>query len=52
MQGKGTIEAALEACRLRLRPIMMTSIAFIAGTIPLMLGEGDNAKAGLEFHTQ
>ena len=31
--GKGIMEAALEACRLRLRPIVMTSIAFIAGTI-------------------
>ncbi len=30
------MEAALEACRLRLRPIVMTSIAFIAGTIPLI----------------
>ena len=34
MQGKGIVEAALEACRLRLRPIVMTSIAFIAGTDP------------------
>ncbi|QVV79984.1 multidrug efflux RND transporter permease subunit SdeB, partial [Serratia marcescens] len=40
MQGKGIVEAALEACRLRLRPIVMTSIAFIAGTIPLILGHG------------
>ncbi len=38
MQGKGIVDAALEACRLRLRPIVMTSIAFIAGTIPLILG--------------
>ncbi|MCV6038000.1 efflux RND transporter permease subunit, partial [Escherichia coli] len=40
IQGKGIMEAALEACRLRLRPIVMTSIAFIAGTIPLILGHG------------
>ncbi|WP_262287693.1 MULTISPECIES: multidrug efflux RND transporter permease subunit OqxB [unclassified Pantoea] len=44
MQGKGIVEAALEACRLRLRPIVMTSIAFIAGTIPLILGEGAGAE--------
>jgi multidrug efflux pump len=44
MQGKGIIESALEACRLRLRPIVMTSIAFIAGTIPLILGHGAGAE--------
>ena len=44
MQGKSIMEAALEACRLRLRPIVMTSIAFIAGTIPLILGHGAGAE--------
>ncbi|MDS1120966.1 multidrug efflux RND transporter permease subunit OqxB [Klebsiella pneumoniae] len=44
IQGKGIMEAALEACRLRLRPIVMTSIAFIAGTIPLILGHGAGAE--------
>ncbi|WEE06555.1 multidrug efflux RND transporter permease subunit SdeB [Serratia marcescens] len=44
IQGKGIVEAALEACRLRLRPIVMTSIAFIAGTIPLILGHGAGAE--------
>lgn len=44
MQGRTIVEAALEACRLRLRPIVMTSIAFIAGTIPLMLGHGAGAE--------
>ncbi|MBU9830457.1 multidrug efflux RND transporter permease subunit OqxB [Rahnella sp. FC061912-K] len=44
MQGKGIVESALEACRLRLRPIVMTSIAFIAGTIPLILGHGAGAE--------
>lgn len=33
-------EATLEACRLRLRPIIMTSFAFILGVVPLMLGSG------------
>lgn len=44
LQGKGVIEAALEACRLRLRPIVMTSIAFIAGTIPLLMGSGAGSE--------
>ena len=44
MQGRTIVQAALEACRLRLRPIVMTSIAFIAGTIPLMLGHGAGAE--------
>jgi multidrug efflux pump len=44
LQGKGVVEAALEACRLRLRPIVMTSIAFIAGTVPLVLSHGAGAE--------
>ena len=37
-------EATLEACRLRLRPIMMTSFAFILGVVPLVLAEGAGAE--------
>jgi multidrug efflux pump len=44
MQGRTIVQAALESCRLRLRPIVMTSIAFIAGTVPLMLGHGAGAE--------
>ena len=44
LQGNGIVEAALQACRLRLRPIVMTSIAFIAGTVPLILGHGAGAE--------
>jgi multidrug efflux pump len=37
-------EAAVEACRLRLRPIIMTSVAFIIGVVPLVLAEGAGAE--------
>ncbi len=42
--GLDPIAAALEACRLRLRPILMTSIAFIAGVWPLVNSEGAGAE--------
>lgn len=47
MQGRETLEATIEACRLRLRPIIMTSIAFIAGSVPLLLGQGAGAEIRL-----
>jgi multidrug efflux pump len=43
-EGYDIVEAALEACRLRLRPIIMTSIAFIAGTVPLVFSSGAGAE--------
>ena len=42
--GIGPVKAALEACRLRLRPILMTSIAFIMGVLPLVLSSGAGAE--------
>ena len=42
--GMAPREATLEACRLRLRPIMMTSLAFILGVLPLVLAEGAGAE--------
>ncbi|HEY8229250.1 MAG TPA: multidrug efflux RND transporter permease subunit [Rhodanobacteraceae bacterium] len=44
-QGKGLIAATLEACRIRLRPIMMTSIAFILGVLPLAISSGAGANS-------
>jgi multidrug efflux pump subunit AcrB len=43
-QGKDKVEAALEAARLRLRPILMTSFAFILGVSPLVVAEGAGAE--------
>ncbi|WP_425904487.1 multidrug efflux RND transporter permease subunit [Aeromonas sp. FL131] len=43
-QGKGLVEAAVEAARLRLRPILMTSLAFGLGVVPLMMATGASAE--------
>ncbi|MET0125486.1 MAG: efflux RND transporter permease subunit [Pseudomonas caspiana] len=39
-QGKSLVDAAMEACRMRLRPIIMTSMAFILGVVPLAISTG------------
>src|SRR5699024_5723035 len=44
-EGMPAKEAALEAATLRFRPILMTSLAFILGTLPLMLATGAGANA-------
>jgi len=43
--GRGLIESTLEACRLRFRPILMTSIAFILGVTPLAVSTGAGANS-------
>ncbi|HEY1953238.1 MAG TPA: efflux RND transporter permease subunit [Gemmatimonadaceae bacterium] len=43
-QGKNRFQAALEAARIRLRPILMTSFAFIAGVVPLIIASGAGAE--------
>ncbi|WP_028006941.1 efflux RND transporter permease subunit [Solimonas flava] len=43
-RGMATLDAALEACRLRLRPILMTSFAFIFGVLPLVTASGAGAE--------
>jgi multidrug efflux pump len=43
-QGKNRHDATVEACRLRLRPILMTSFAFILGVVPLVLAKGAGAE--------
>jgi len=45
LEGKSAMEAALNAARLRFRPIVMTSLAFVLGVLPLMLATGAGAGA-------
>jgi multidrug efflux pump len=44
-QGTPLVEATVEAARLRLRPILMTSLAFILGVVPLVIASGASAKS-------
>ena len=43
-EGKDRVEAAIEACRLRLRPILMTAFSFVLGTIPLLIATGAGSE--------
>ena len=44
LEGKDSVEAAIEASHLRLRPILMTAFAFIFGVVPLMIATGPGAE--------
>jgi multidrug efflux pump len=50
-QGKGVVESALEAARQRLRPILMTSLAFMFGVFPLAIATGAGAQSRIAIGT-
>ncbi len=50
-EGKSAYDAAMEAARLRLRPIVMTSLAFVAGTLPLAISTGAGAASRVALGT-
>jgi multidrug efflux pump len=50
-QGKSARDAALEAGRLRLRPILMTSLAFVFGVLPLAVSTGAGAQSRIAIGT-
>jgi HAE1 family hydrophobic/amphiphilic exporter-1 len=50
-EGLGTLDAAVEAARIRLRPILMTSLAFILGVVPLMIAQGAGAAGRVSVGT-
>jgi predicted RND superfamily exporter protein len=44
LEGRSRLEAVIEACRLRLRPILMTSFAFILGVLPLVVSTSSGSE--------
>jgi multidrug efflux pump len=50
-QGRSAVEAALHAARLRLRPIVMTSLAFVFGVLPLAVSTGAGAQSRIAIGT-
>jgi HAE1 family hydrophobic/amphiphilic exporter-1 len=51
VEGKGVVEAATEAARLRFRPILMTAFSFILGVIPLVVATGAGARSRVSLGT-
>jgi multidrug efflux pump len=49
--GRSVLDAAMEAARIRLRPILMTSIAFMAGVFPLVIATGAGAQSRVAIGT-
>jgi multidrug efflux pump subunit AcrB len=50
-QGRDAVSAAVEACKLRLRPILMTSLAFTCGVVPLYVASGAGAEMRVALGT-
>lgn len=50
-EGKSLVDSALDACRMRIRPIIMTSLAFILGVVPLSLASGAGAGSAHSIGT-
>jgi HAE1 family hydrophobic/amphiphilic exporter-1 len=50
-QGMGVVDAAIEAARIRLRPILMTSLAFILGVVPLVVAQGAGSAGRVSVGT-
>jgi HAE1 family hydrophobic/amphiphilic exporter-1 len=50
-EGRSTLDAAIEAARIRLRPILMTSLAFMLGVVPLMIAKGAGAAGRVSVGT-
>jgi multidrug efflux pump subunit AcrB len=51
VEGKGVVEAAVEAAKLRFRPILMTAFSFVLGVLPLVVATGAGARSRVSLGT-